>query len=357
MAERTFTITELRREGDGGFVDTPIKFEWTAAGKSVPRGTWRFGVEQRTVREDYPGSEEPVEQVLGFNFTNEPIAGVWDDRYNTPGFALQTMRAMEALVQRGSMVRLEFESLTIHGIIKKADFDYKRPDYIGYSLNFSPHYRVLGSSARPGPGRKRTPEGLKSPREYRDLCGPLVNLLHEKANAEPAQYVTLTSEAVPTLKQRVAAIMTAFNDLVAAINQRIAPKVEEFEALKRVASCLSVIKGQAAGLMTDLASAKSSTMVAWDDAKAVIEFDDWTRSMKAYARTLALTSWEGSEELSRRVQPKAIALYYPSARESLYGISLRFYGTPSAWKLIADRNNLQTLMLTGTEALIIPERR
>lgn len=356
MAERTFTITEMRRAGDGGMVETPVKFEWTNGGRSAPRGSWKFGVEQRTVRTDYPGAEEPVEQVLGPNFKEFSVFGCWDDRYNYAGFALDTYRAFEQLTQRGSIVRLEFETITIHGIIKETDFDYKRKDYIMYSFTFSPHYRQQGALARTGPVRKKTPEALKSPTEFRDTAGAQIDGM-EALNATAFMAATIAGDLYPTTRARTLSLRDKFNKVVTAIDQRIDARVEEFEALKRVASGFAVIKGEAAEMLTDLASAKSSLNMAWDDAVNVLQFDEWVRGMAAYARILMLTSEDGNRELSRRVEPKAIALYYPHKGESLYGISQRFYGTPGAWRNIAERNGITTMTLQGDEALIIPERR
>ncbi len=360
MSERVFTITEMRRAGDGGMVETPIKFEWTNDNRAAPRGSWKFGVEQRTVRTDYPGAEEPVEQVLGPSFKEFSLMGCWDDRYNFPGFAVDTWRAFESLVQAGALVRLEFEGVTIHGIIKDADFDYWRASYIMYSFSVSPHYRHQGALARTGPVRKKTPEALKPPTEYRDLAGAQVQGMQALNDGVPGTLFianTIKGDLFPTVRARTDTIFERFKDVVSAIDQRIDAKVQQFEAIKRVASAFAVIQGQCSELLTDLASAKSSINVAWDNAVSILAFDEWVRSMTAYARILLLTSKEANAELSRRVEPHAIALYKPHAGESLYGISQRFYGTPGAWRQIADRNSLTTLTLTGTETLIIPERR
>lgn len=357
MSAREFTITELQRAGDGGFVDTKVKFTWTNGGRSAPRGTWKFGVEQRTVRDDYPGSTEPVEQVLGPNFKEFTCEGIWDDRYNEPGFALSQYRAFEALVQRGSMARIEFETITINGIIKGCDFDYKRADFIGYTFTVSPHFRQPGALARTGPSRKRTVDALRPPTEFRDNAAVAVDGMEAGLPNAAAFNALVAGDLHQTVKGRVGTLRTDADTITTAIDQRINPKIDEFTALKRVAAGFVAMKGNAFSLITDLAAAKSSLDMAYGDAVSVLDYDTWTRNLKALARTLALTGHNGNAELSRRVQPKAIAIYYPSKGESLYGISQRFYGTPSRWRLIADRNGLTTLTLQGDEALIIPEGR
>jgi hypothetical protein len=348
-----FTITELRSTGVGS-TKPPVKFVWTAANRAAPRGSWRFGLEQRTIREDYPGAAEPVEQVLGANFKEFTLNGCWDDRYNEAGFAKETWQKFEELVARGSLVRIEFESISITGILKDAEFDYKRADYIMYQFTVSPHYRTPGDLAAAGGGRKKTPAAFRPVTEFRDLVNTQRDALNQIAAAGP--YNQMTGDQGATAKARVADIDTSTTGLVDTIATRVVNGVEKIDGLRRIAASFNVLKGYAAALMTDLATAKSSTAMAWDSAAGILEWEVWTRGLEEYARLLFRTSHEAEVEMSRRVAPKAIAIYYPHRGESLYSVSQRFYGTPSNWRLIADRNNLETMTLQGTEALIIPER-
>jgi len=355
MADKEFTITELRRV-DSGFVDTPVKFVWTSENRSAPRPSWRFGLEQRTIREDYPGSTQPVEQVLGWNYKQFAVAGTWDDRYNYAGFALETYRAFEEMVKRGNLVRLEFETVTIHGIILNTDFDYKRSDFISYQFEFSPHFRLSGDSSLPSNVKQATiVTSLKAPSEYRDRAAATMDAI-ESVHSEAPSF-----KLKPTLLSTVTGFLdlmrNEINKVVTSIDQRLDPRVEEYEALKRLANSFAVIKTYSANLLTELASKKSSTQLAWDSASGIMDFDVWIKSMAAYCRTLALTCHEANIDLTAKVEPKAIALYRPHKGESLYAISTRFYGTPTNWRSISERNGLTYLTLKGTETLIIPEKR
>ena len=356
MAQREFTITELKRAGDGGFVDTPVKFVWTNDKRSAPRGSWKFGVQQRSVREDYPGVEQPVEQILGPNYKEFNLSGVWDDRYNYGGFALETMRAFEKLVQRGSICRLEFETVSINGLIKDINFDYQRAARIGYEFTVSPHFRSAAGLATGNAGGRKSSEAFKPVNEYRDV----VNAIADAANLTQAQApaIKMSGTSFPAVKARLTELQAATASLQDTVDQRItAPGLTTFESLRRAANALVVIKGTAAGLMTDIAAFKSTNETAFNTAVDILDFDTWRCSLGAYARKLFITGDKGSRELGRRAEPKAIALYRPQLGESLYSISQRFYGTPTQWQLIATRNGLTTMTLQGTELLIIPERK
>ncbi len=353
MSVREFTITELKSNGDG-LVDTPVKFVWSNERMSAPRGSWRFGLTQRTVREDYPGVERPVEQVLGPNYKDFSLQGVWDDRYNSDGFALDQMRRFEALVQRGSLCRFEFETLALVGIPKDADFDYKRAAYIGYNFTVSPHYRQVGGSEGVG-GRRKVPDALRPVTEFRDVSIEAAAFMEAVFAVAPAK--TMKGSTHADNRGILNQVHQGVADLVSAVEWRVQAGEETLVDLKRVSNALSVIKGTAASMITSVASLKSSTAMAYENAVDSLDFDAWRTGLSAYARKLALTGVQGRDELARRVEPKAVALYRPRAGESLYGIAQRFYGTPTAWQQIATRNGLTTITLQGTELLIIPERR
>lgn len=358
MAEREFTITELKRAGDGGYIDTPVKFVWTNENYAAPRGSWKFGLEQRSVREDYPGTEEPVEQVLGPNYKDFSLNGVWDDRYGGRGFALNTYREFEALVQRGTLCRFEFESISIVGLIKDADLDYKRSSLIGYTFTVSPHYRVSGSTGTGTTVRRKAEEAFKPVTEHRDAviaATEFMELVYQGAIDRVAKQVTGTTMA--DTRGFLDSLRDAANKITDAVNQRLDPTIETFEALRRIANGLAVVKGSAAGVLTQVAAMKSSVNMAWDSAVGALDFDVMRTDLSRYSRMLVLTGHQGRNDINRRAEPKAVALYRPHKGESLYTISQRFYGTPSMWRLISTRNGLQSMTLQGTEVLIIPERR
>lgn len=355
MAEREFTITELKRAGDGGYVDAPVKFVWTNTNYAAPRGSWKFGLEQRSVREDYPGTEEPVEQVLGPNYKEFELQGCWDDRYAGAGFALQTYRAFEALVQRGSLCRFEFETISMVGLIKNADFDYRRSTYIMYSFTVSPHYRVSGGLVTGTTIRRKPAAAFKPVTEYRDVA--LANTLSMESVFSTTPRMFILGTTVADTKGIMQSLRGAADSITEAVAQRLDPTIETFEALRRIANSLAVVKGAAAGMLTQMSALKTSVNMTFDNAVNSLDFDVWRTDLSRYARTLALTGHQGRDEINRRAEPKAVALYRPRKGESLYSISQRFYGTPSMWRLISTRNGLTSMTLQGTELLIIPERR
>lgn len=355
MASREFTITELKRAGDGGYVDTLVKFTWTNDNRAAPRGTWKFGQTQRTVREDYPGVDAPVEQVLGPNYKEQSLEGVWDDRHNYTGFALETQNKFEALVQRGSMVRLEFESISFTGILKDADYTYKRSGYIGYTFTISPHFRKSGGIGS-GTTARRTPPKAFNPTDYaatqtKAMSGFMLSV-HQDA---PTTH--MTGSVWSDVGELIADVQRAVATGLDTVDQRVGQAEAFITDYRRLANALNVIKGSAFDVISEVSIQRSDVVLSYDDAVASLDFDVWRTQLSAYARQMMLVAHDGAVELSKRADPTAVALYRPRAGESLYSISQRYYGTPTQWRTIADRNGLTTMVLQGNELLIIPQRR
>lgn len=354
MAERAFTVTELRRSGES-LIETPVKFVWTAAEHSVPRNSWEFGLELRTVREDYPGATEPVEQVLGWNFTPFTISGQWDDRYMGSGRALETYVSFEKLFKRGSLIRVEFEQISIVGLIKSVSFNYKLESLIEYQFEFSPHFREssnqtgVNSSAAVLGGALSLPGDLVE--DVKALSGGLLDV---QSNAPSIQLNgTLGSDALDAADN----LAREIDAVGVQLNQRVAKATQPIDGLRRVANGFSVVKTRAQQVIETMVSARSDLNVAWDSAVGILSFDVWSTGLRAMARLALLTSHDASASIAKRADPQPAALYRPQAGENLYSVSQRFYGTPFQWRLIAERNGLTSLTLTGTELLIIPEVR
>lgn len=361
-AERAFTVTELRRVGSGsgaaGLVPTGVKFVWTAATHSIPRRSWNFGVEQRTARDDYPGGEEPVEQILGWNYTAFTLNGCWDDRYGGAGYAQATWQDFEALVKRGNPCRLEFENVTIIGIIKDAEFGYKRRDLIEYKFKFSPHSRVENESVRPPIGAAG--RATMDPRTVAKLARASlesVQAAHAAATAANLSQVqsVLNSDVFAELNSDLDTISADMAAVENVVNEQIFKAESAANAFLRATQIFAGIKTTAATAITRLQSIGATTSLGVQTAITTLDFDSWRRGLGARLRELVVNADDSQKQLKARTQPAIKKLHRARQNESLYAISNYYYGTPHRWREIAERNGLTALVLEGGELLVIPE--
>lgn len=376
MAKGLFKVQELPKKGlfhSSLNLGSGEHFEWTAdreaedpvagGARSTPHGTLNIGGSLRRVRTDYPGALLPSEQILGPTQKDQAFEGVWDDRYNFRGFAVALMRRFEAMCRRGNPVRVSFQRQVFEGIIFDWDFPYKGDWLVGYKFVLSVHNRVddgavvASTTSLPASisGLTRIQPTVPSVSEAAadtDLMTVAALDVHQKAPR-----ARLVEGLADGMDQVLGALVTARDEALRTIDGRPQrPELVPLDKFRRLASQLRQIKSTAVDLVYTLGDVRSDLSMDAQAAIDVLDFEDWSRGLRFAARGVMGTSSFAAASVEQKVKPRAVRLYRPHQGESLYSISRREYGTPHAWSLIAERNNLKTFNLTGEEVLIIPER-
>lgn len=343
----TFVIQELLpasavyRGGDAA------RFEWDAQHHDIPRRGWMLGVDLRTKRTDYPGAQEPTEQVLGSNLKPFTLEGSWRDKWRQPGYADLTRRQFEALVVRGNQVRLEYRGVTAIGLITSFEADYRWAGWINYEFTVSTH-------------RRGEADILTRPRSPRTTLDPRSHQLQLKRRLQELP----VSTAPPNfggnpLANAILGLAADFNNAVADIADAVdaaalAPIGDVANAMKVLASSFTVARGRAQLLIDKLGAIRSDVGGA-RTSFAAATMDAWVRGLLLQARQASSMAWEAENDVVRRAEPDILTIHEARAGESLYAIALRYYNTADAWRTIAQRNGLEGFALAGGELLIIPE--
>lgn len=361
MANGIFIIQELPVDGSPG-----ERFEWTAdrtpaagstgGARACPIQPWPLGGKLRTVRTDYPGSRRPSEQILGANHKPFKLSGKWDDRYNrvgdfvNGGYARAEMRRFEAMCHRGNPCRFQYLSIVRDGYIIDWDFPYRREWMIGYEFEVSVHDDPSAPK-----DLDRSPATVYNPSTQFDRFDAAVQALLDAHDAMPAPQMagTLATDTTANLST-----LTATREqLGATLDAReLIPPENPVDAFTRLATQFRTARSNAYDAVVALATVRADLDMAVSTAMSVLDFEDWSRSVRFMARIAIGEAYAGDIASTQRSSPDAKRLYRPTAGESLYAISRKFYGTPHGWRLIYERNNLSTWTLDGTEVLIIPER-
>lgn len=370
MAEGIFTIIEKQRLGGTTATDfRGERFDWTSdkapqqlgifnlvkgGARACPISPWPFGGELTSVRTDYPDAKTPSEQVLGPKHTPFALNGDWKDKWNFDGYAVKEMRRFEAMCRRGNLCSFQFQDQIFEGLIKTWDFDYRRSWDIGYSFTVSVHDRPDDYEIN-----DRAPPHVISPRAMADEHNEKVAAVTAAnddavdrglASFMGGQVMDDVASSVASIEKSAAAVDAVVED------REYLPDVKPTDAFKRFATQLRTSGNLASGLIQDMTSFRSDVELGVRTCLSVLDFEAWSRSLRFQLRILLSGVKQDSDLLDERADPSAQRLYRPAAGESLYGVSQSFYGTPHAWRLIADRNNLTDFTLDGTETLIIPER-
>jgi len=360
-----FTIQEIGRIGrktggrpDGG---PSASFEWVSdrtppdpakgGARACPLAPWNMGGTMRHVRTDYSGSRTPSVQVLGPRKKAQTFRGRWDDRYNFAGYAAGEMRRFEAMCERGNLVRIQFQGQAFEGQITDWDFPYRRAWYIEYTFTFDPHVRAGEANMD-----DRSPTTTVSTQQAFDDLDFLVDTILDAQDYAPRTAVA--GDVMDTVDASLASMSASRDAIGDTLDQRelIKEDVRPIEAFTRMATQFRQAQNDALSILDDLTAVRSDLDLAHRTAMSVLAFEDWSRSIRFRARVALGTSRAAALGVEERSDPNALALYRPHRGESLMKISRRFYGTPHCWGLIAERNALTTMALTGDELLIIPER-
>lgn len=356
-SQRIFSVQELRRVGST-YLPTGVEFNWSNQDFTAPRGAWQFGVQLRTSRKDLPGNEEPVEQILGWNYTPFTVSGVWDDRHAGSNYAIETWRDFEALVKRGSYVKIQFEQVAVIGLITKADFNYQRKDRIGYSFSVSPHNRYEGETVRLdiNPSRRVVVDPAVAVARARDALIALQNAqaLARAANLSRVQQLLGTG----LFGDVDAAIDEMATDITAAestVNKEILKAQDAANSLNRGAQTMASVKTKVANLIQSTNHVISTTEMAVETAVETLQFESWLRGLRSQSRVFTLAAEQSRRDFAMRASSKPKRLHRARQGESLYAISNLYYGTPHEWRTILSYNKLSSIVLAGGELLVIPE--
>ncbi len=371
---KVFTITELDRIG-GDPLGDGTQFAWVAEKRlplqlnidplsvtigvrqnsfagafAVPRRPWVMSGTQRTQRTDYPGARSPSEQILGPTHQPFSLDGRWDDRYNFPGFALQTRREFEKLARRGNAVRIQFINESFDCVITDWTFEYHREWDIRYEFSVSVHDRTDEADTA-----TRSPDTTRNARQVFDDMTQVVEAIQGADTFVPDSF--LATDIAQTIGDGIINLSQGLDSLEATLDSREATvTVQPVDPFRRLATQLRSMQTISAQMNTDLISVRADVDLGPKTAITVLNFEVWSRSIRFNNRVLIAQTLRASDEMDERASPNAIGFYRPFEGESLYNVARIFYGAPFGWRQIADRNNIPGIQLTGDELLIIPER-
>ena len=356
---RVFTVTELIKVGDS-LQPSGTEFKFSTENFAAPRGPWNYAIKLRTVRRDLPGSEEPVEQVLGWNYQPFTLAGVWDDRHGGKDFAFNTRVAFENMVKRGRTVRLQMEEIAVEGLITDLVINRRRKDLVGYSFTFSPHKRTGKDTVRAdaSPSVRVTTDPRTSVKKARKALEELqAAQAAARAASLSAVQQKLSTGLFAELNSDIDEMAVLITSAENTVENEILKVEEATNALNRGAQTMASAKTAVHTILNRTRSVAAATALASNTIMDNLQFESWLRGLNASARRLAITAGLAQQDFALRAEAKPRRLHRVRPGETLYTISTRYYGTPHQWRAIQIRNRLASLILQGGELLEIPELR
>lgn len=358
------TITELRRSGTGALENASsvsTAFSFTGTQHSSAQGEVSMSLKVESNRRVIPGSNRVVEHLMSSSWQPVSFSGEWDDKWGnrrTPpnstsersgSYAFYLYQEFAQLVQRMSTVRVELDALSLVGVITEFTPTYVTKTHIKWTFTLSPHENenlTVDWRHGPSPIRRSLPQWLK---DCADLNTNIFDLFD--------RHLTVASLKTPRMSLFKTSLL-AVSDAVTRLQQvgRVGLDVDAVQQLKLLATTFRRLRGAAYDAQLSLAQINSSTDVAFGDTMLQLTHAQWiSDTITSLWRAVGLGA-DGERDMQKRIGQDPRAIHYPRAGESLEKISSRYYGAPDSWRLIYDRNHLTTLVLDGTEELVIPRR-
>ncbi len=357
------TVTQLRRTGSGELENDLTEFQWSGLSHSSMQGILNFKLGTKIARKEMPGSNDVVHHAMSATWQPFPLSGEWRDIWmSRPGpTAYEIYLDFAALAQKIPTVRVTIDKLSFVGIIQDLEIEYHHEAWIGWKFMLSPESNEnvsKGSQDITFLPEKSIPEWINQSASQ----GVDLHEIFAFAGDIPLSTEDLQDsiDATKELDDAIAKITTLGGasgleglsaDLVSGINN-VGSDVTDivwalptlFERVNRAAINVAVaVKDQRA----DLA-------LAYDDFIQSLKFEEYVHATTSGAWRIVGSSHDAAADMRRRSSQGPIAIYRPKPGESLERISTRFYGTPDNADLIYRTNHLTSLVLSGTEELLIP---
>lgn len=353
------SVTELRRNSSGVLEETPTTFRFTGQEHSSAQGVVDLLLKVAHVRTEIPGGNNVVHQMLSATWQPFTIEGEWDDKWGnrrtppgnligrTGSFAMTMYQEFAAMVARMPIVRLELDALSLVGLLTDLHVKYQQQGKIGWSVTMSPETNENVSVAKP----------------RFVLSRPIEKWMQDAKVYGDALSVSMTSASALSLKTPrvtdLSTFMLAINDALTRL-QSFGPGDFEsgtYDKLLLLASTFRRLRGASVAMAMAVSRVASPLDVAFDDVVLSMKHAEWISGTHVIAMQMAGLAREAEKDMRRRAGKNPRAIYRPKRGEALEKISMKFYRTAGAWRLIYDANDLSSLVLDGTEELIIPERR
>lgn len=363
MTSATVTsITHVRRTGAGVYEDVGTVFRFTSAEHSGSQGDLMLHLQVKTVRKNIPGGNEVIEQVLSSSWQPFDITGEWDDKWankrdasivSTGSYAITTFYRLAEFVSNGPSVRVVVGSLSFVGIITDLKIRYRRDTQIGWSATLSPHKNENVPQTRvQEPIRSQSIE--KWIQDSDDHVQEIQGLFDDVSGPDDDVPVPMATPRFDQYRGVLAEINDAL-DRLQGINST-GLETETTRKLLLLATTFRRLRGACLQATLALSRLTAPLEIAFEDVLQSARFTEWVTSSTSSAWRTVGTSRSAERDVLSRASQRPRAIHRARAGESLERISLRYYGTANNWRAIYDKNNMSSLVLSGGEELLIPDR-
>lgn len=328
------------------------------SGNMMPMIPFEWGVEQRLVKEYYPGNPEAAVQVLGPKLGSYPIKGRFKDkRYRDPtwyGVAYQMTKELDEVAKRGNVCKFALNGLSgswiRYGFLERNHWKMEKLGWIDYDIELflvsetQPRNNYFASDSKDSPSTvnaqllaqvaafQQLNPVITLPRSLADLMNGLISDVATQVNKVTGFVGTVigTVEGIEGAAVRAVGLVMNAQTTLASFQRRIGA----------IGTGFSKLSSQAPGTAAQAVETYKNLSYINEVATAAIALAKILLQLKA--------------QINAIVQTLPMARYKVTANDTLQTIAVKFYGTMDNWDKILAHNKLKSTSLIVGSVLEIP---
>lgn len=328
-------------------------------GNMMPFQPFEWESEQHINKDYYPGNTEAVAHIMGFRQGPLTIKGRFKDkRFKDPAFygaSYEYTRALEAIAQRGNLLRFGFEGpggkWIRWGFLEKPKFKMNKLSWIDYELEFFVVSEQQPENSFFADPEKEAPDSINfnliaSAADFQSTYSTVPTSMPLSIAGKINQLTNGIAKNINLVTNFVQTVINTGADVAASANRALG-------LIKNARANISSMTRQ----VDNVAHTFSSLSFSGTNAQKTT---DTYRNMQfiheAAAATLPLSQYLQHMQTQFEAIAKTIPIgrYRVNKNDTLQNISIKFYGVADYWSKIYDHNKLQSTLLVEGKVLEIP---
>ena len=350
-------------------------YEIQLTGHNLPFRPVKDSKAERIVKTWYPGADTASVQVLGHDYQEMELTGLWDEVF-TPATKLivegqvvqnpmpnDLNQAMAAMMENGKPVDISWEAIDGTGYITAWEVEYETTTRMSWRLVLS---RISVDFGQVDISLKKPPRPKSLLDNIQGAIDTINNAMDDMSDLE-RQYVT----------GPLAKLNSMLNQVSDLVHRAMDFATEPAKIARSAITTLENVKQDALDIVDDARALTGqyrrvtesfghlSRPIAWEyhggsdrgpeSAETETKTAALKRQVSSIATGIAAEAVILQTQYAAQVHSTAIAVHIVRQNETLQSIAWRYYRNRDRWTDIADMNGLDSGLLETGTVLLIPE--
>lgn len=354
------TVTQLTRSGSGQLDQTNVAFSWSGISHSSLQGILQLKLGTKIARKVLPGNVV-VHQAMSAAWEPFVLKGEWRDVWMGQGEAKRTYLEFAKMVERLPLVRVVVDDQSLVGMIMDPEFGYHHEGWIDWSFTLSPETNeTVSADQASGTGG---PVLQKSVPQWFQEATDKTQGLHDSVDA--ASDLPLSTEdqldaqnslvEVDAAMVRITELSTAIGPTSDQVSDTTNVGTDITDTVWALPTCYERLQRAALAVGVVMAPQSADQALGYDDFILSLRFEQYAHQTTVRTWDLVGHAIDAARDMRSKSSQRPRAIHRARPGESLERISNFYYGTPDNADLIYRTNHLASIVLDGTEELLIPE--